>query len=228
MPTNCKSLAHAVFRTDDPHGDVYAGVCKYICDKSGGNYPYVDHIVETIPPTENLREELNIPKDAFVFGRHGGRDTFSLPFVKETIKQIIDLRKDVYFLFLSTDKFIDHERVIYLPWTKDLQEISNFVGSCDAMIHARMEGEIFPLVVAEFSTQNKPVVTWDGDHPIYDKGHIAVLKDKGIYYKDPQSLSTILLNLSHADIANKDWDVYKDTYSPENVMNQFKEVFLND
>lgn len=226
LPKNCKSVAHAVFRTDDPHGDVYAGVCKYIVDKHGSKHPFVDHIVEKTEPTENLREKLNIPSDAFVFGRHGGSDTFSIPFVKEVVRSALATRKDAYFLFLNTEKFIEHERVIHIPWTKDLVEISNFVNTCDAMLHARMEGEVFPLVVAEFSTQNKPVITWDGHSPIYDRGHIEILKDKGIYYRNPQDLFTILINLNKDDIKNIDWDVYKDNYSPSKVMDQFKRIFL--
>lgn len=226
MPKNCKSVAHAVFRTDTPHGDVYAGVCKYIVDKHGGNHPFVDHIVEKIQPTESLRAKLNIPQDALVFGRHGGKDTFSIPFVKDAVKAAVINRKDVYFLFLNTQKFADHDRIIHLPWTKDLIEISNFVNTCDAMLHARMEGEIFPLVVAEFATQNKPIITWDSFDPIYDRGHIEILKDKGIYYKNSQDLLTILISLNKDNIKNIDWDVYKDDYSPSKVMGQFKRIFL--
>ena len=83
MPSNCKTLAHCVFRCDQPHGDIYAGVCKYIVDKFGGNHPYVDHIIEKPDVTTDLREEMGIPKDALVIGRHGGHTQFSIPFAKQ-------------------------------------------------------------------------------------------------------------------------------------------------
>lgn len=235
MPRNCKTLAHAIFRMDEPHGDVYAGVCKYISDKYGGIHPYVYHIINAPEVSGNMREDLNIPQDAMVFGRHGGKDTFSLDWVKPVVGRILEKRKDAYFLFLNTDKFIDHERVIYLPPIIDEAEKTKFITTCDAMLHARLDGEIFSLSTAEFSIQNKPVISWSGlinhggqvvRHPYYDIGHLEVLRDSGIYYHGPQDLEQILLDITKDFINSRDWDVYKDTYSPENVMNQFKEVFL--
>tara|TARA_R110000824_G_scaffold231335_2_gene419149 strand:+ start:28560 stop:29570 length:1011 start_codon:yes stop_codon:yes gene_type:complete len=232
MPSNCKTLAHCIFRCDEPHGDVYAGVCKYIVDKFGGKHPYVDHIIEKPDVTTNLRNEVGIPKDAFVIGRHGGYHQFSIPFVKYAIAETLSRRSDVYFLFLNTEKFVEHERAIFIPWTGDLSRIAQFCRSCDAMIHARLDGEIFPLTVAEMSIQNKPIITWDGiiETPDriggYDRGHIDLLGPNGLYYKNIDDLFTILMNIKKSDIEGHDWDVYKDTYSPENVMKQFDEVFL--
>lgn len=230
MPTNVKTAAHAVFRTDQPHGTVYAGICEYICKKFNNNLPYVYHIIEPEAPhiTADYREELNIPSTALVLGRHGGKDTFSLEFVKQTIKNTIDLRSDLYYVFLNTNEFIQHERVKFLPYTSSFEDKAKFVNTCDAMIHARMDGEIFSVSIPEFSTKNKPIITWKPDliPANYDIGHLVVLKDKGIYYKDGNDLSNILLNLSKSDIINNDWDVYKDIYSPANVMKQFDDVFI--
>ena len=230
MPTNVKRLAHCVFRMDQPHGDVYAGVCKYLSDKHGSIHPYVYHIIEKEAPdcVEDFREELGIPKDAIVFGRHGGSDTFSLEFVKQCIRDNINLRSDIYFLFLNTNNFINHERVKYIPWTMNEQVKAKFVNTCDAMIHARYDGEIFSLSTAEFSVRNKPIISWKPDNipGHYDTGHIWVLKDDAFYYKDGNDLKDILLNISKKDFENKNWNVYGDTYSPKNIMNQFNDVFL--
>ena len=32
MPTNAKSIAACIFRMDEPHGDIYSGICEYISD----------------------------------------------------------------------------------------------------------------------------------------------------------------------------------------------------
>ena len=230
MPTNVKTLAHCVFQLHEPHGDVYAGVCKYLSDKYGGIHPYVFHIIEKEAPNnfEDYREELGIPKDALVLGRHGGSDTFSLEFVKNVIRNILPQRSDLYFVFLNTNKFVEHERVKYLPWTMSEDEKAKFVNTCDGMIHARFDGEIFSLSTAEFSVRNKPINTWKPDNVPghYDTGHIWVLKNNGIYYRDGNELQNILLNISKKDINDRNWDVYGDTYSPINVMNQFNDVFL--
>lgn len=230
MPTNTKRLAHCIFRMDQPHGDVYAGVCKYISDKYGSIHPYVYHIVEKEAPdvVDDYREELGIPKDAMVLGRHGGRDTFSLGFVHDAIRNVIDKRKDLYFVFLNTNEFIRHERVKYLPWTMDERIKAKFVNTCDAMIHARYDGEIFSLSTAEFSVRNKPILTWV-PNPVpghYDTGHLETLGDTHINYADSLSLQFILQNIDRSDILRRNWDVYGDTYSPKNVMTQFNDVFL--
>lgn len=228
MPENCKRLAHCIFRMDQPHGDVYAGVCKYISDKHGGTHPYVYHIIEKECPDEksDLRSELNIPSDAVVLGRHGGGDTFNLNFTYKPISQALEENKKLHFLFLNTNKFYEHERITYLPWTMDAQKKSQFINTCDAMIHARLDGEIFSLATAEFAVRNKPIITWDGYESYYDRGHIEIFKDKAFYYKNAEELLDLLKNLTPDKFKNQDWNVYKETYSPRAVMNQFNDVFL--
>ncbi len=230
MPTNTKRLAHCIFRMDEPHGDVYSGVCKYISDKHGGTHPYVHHILEREAPhiEDDFREEFGIPKDALVLGRHGGHDTFSLPFVHSAIDTVLDHRKDLYFVFLNTNKFIEHERVIYLPWTLDEEYKAKFVNTCDGMLHARYDGEIFSLATAEFSIRNKPVITWNPTNPPshYDTGHIYVMDEDAIYYKDETQLTQILMDLDKKEINSVEWGQYCNNYTAEKVMKEFKEVYL--
>jgi len=230
MPTNTKRLAHCIFRMDEPHGDVYSGVCKYISDKHGGTHPYVHHILEREAPhiEDDFREEFGIPKDALVLGRHGGHDTFSLPFVHSAIDTVLDHRKDLYFVFLNTNKFIEHERVIYLPWTLDEEYKAKFVNTCDGMLHARYDGEIFSLATAEFSIRNKPVITWNPTNPPshYDTGHIYVMDEDAIYYKDETQLTQILMDLDKKEINSIEWGQYCNNYTAEKVMKEFKEVYL--
>tara|TARA_X000000368_G_scaffold262854_1_gene208081 strand:- start:4154 stop:5143 length:990 start_codon:yes stop_codon:yes gene_type:complete len=230
MPTNTKRLAHCIFRMDEPHGDVYSGVCKYISDKHGGIHPYVHHILEKEAShiEDDFREEFGIPKDALVLGRHGGHDTFSLPFVHSAIETVLDHRKDLYFVFLNTNKFIEHERVIYLPWTLDEEYKAKFVNTCDGMLHARYDGEIFSLATAEFSIRNKPVITWNPINPPshYDTGHIYVMDEDAIYYKDENQLTQILMDLDKKEINSVEWGQYCNNYTAEKVMKEFKEVYL--
>ena len=230
MPKNVKTATHCVFRMHQPHGTVYAGVCKYMSDKFGGVHPYVHHILEKDSPNvyDGMREELGIPKDALVLGRHGGFETFNLDFTYGSISRALKSRKDLWFVFLNTHQFIQHERVIYLPWTMDEVYKTKFVNTCDAMMHGRLDGEVFSLSIAEFSFRNKPVITWSPDEvPLhYDTGHLYVLKDKAIYYRDENELYTILTNLDRNKLQDYRWDDYCYEYGKEKVMNEFNEVFL--
>lgn len=230
MPSNTTTIAASIFRMDQPHGSIYSGICKYISDKYGSVYPYVYPIVEKESPhiVDNFRTELNIPKNAIVFGRHGGKDSFNLNFAKSAICKALEKRSDIYFLFMNTDKFIDHPRVIHLGWTSNFETKAKFVNTCDLMLHARADGEIFSLAVAEFSTRNKPIITWRPKviPASYDTGHFYVLENNAFFYSDEEELISILLNISTVDFINKDWDVYKDKYSPENIMKSFDEIYL--
>ena len=97
---------------------------------------------------------------------------------------------------------------------------TKFINSCDAMLHARHQGETFGLAPAEFSVRNKPVITWTQGR---DGAHIEMLGSKGIYYNNETELLDVLNNFVPDN--TKDWNAYGE-YNPENVMNIFKNVFL--
>jgi hypothetical protein len=228
VPTNCRSGVHCWFLMNEPHGNIYAGLSEQIARKFG-KVLYVPFIIKNCHPTKNLRKELNIPEDAMVIGRHGGYDTFNVSFVQESVKQILNFRNDIYFVFLATDKFYEHERIIYLPWTGVEQEIFNFIHSCDVMLHARSGGETFGSACGEFSVANKPVITWtgEGDTIYYDDCHIELLRDKAILYNNAQELMDILYSIDKSFIKNNEWDMYSNQFSEKNVINKYKEVFLS-
>ena len=77
--------------------------------------------------------------------------------------------------FLNTKKFYDHKNIIYLERNTNIEFKSKFVSTCDAMIHAREDGETFGLSVAEFSAANKPVITFANS---IDNEHIRILSNK--------------------------------------------------
>lgn len=220
----CKNLINAISVCDknDIHGDVFAFGSKWLSSLHNYTIPFVPYIVHLPNEDSNMRDELNIPKHAIVFGRNGGFETFDLQFVKDTIKHILDARNDIWFIFQYTEQFINHERVIYLKPTADLKVKTQFINTCDAMIHARYVGESFGLSCGEFSLRNKPIITWNGSP---ERSHIDILGDKALLYNDEKDLFNILSNISKTDINSGDWNCYQE-YSPENVMNKFKEVYL--
>ena len=122
---------------------------------------WVPHMVDLPEPNKNLREKLGIPKNATVFGRYGGFDTFDLPFVYQPIVDIVEKYTDVYFVFANTRPFANHPRIKYVKEIVTKQGKSNFINSCDFMVHARHRGESFGLSIAEFLFHNKPVLAWE-------------------------------------------------------------------
>jgi hypothetical protein len=219
----CKTYVLCAAPVCEPHGDVYAYVSEWLSQvASGGRYPAVPSMITPLPDiTEDLRDELNIPKNAIVFGRTGGDGSFNIPFAMDVIKQVVDTTSNIYFLFQNTPVFYEHTKIKHIGPSSDLEVKSKFINSCDAMIHARNEGESFGCACGEFSMKNKPIVTYFNSK---DRNHIHLLGDKGFYYRDPNELYNILL--SFKPDPTKDWNGYKD-YNPERIMKIFNDVFLS-
>ncbi len=214
-----RNVVHAVFDGSQPHCDKYAAVSQWLGDKYG--IPYVPHIVSLPDIKEDYREALGIPKDAIVFGRHGGNDSFDDPEAHSQVYEVARSDPWKYFLFLNTDVFCPSlPNIIHLEPTIDLEEKTAFINTCDAMLHCRLRGETFGLAVCEFLHQNKPVITRINSPETH---HINVLGDKGYYYENYLELSAILSTFvkpsyNYSSLVRK--------FNPETVMRKFEEVFL--
>lgn len=226
ISTKRKNVIHAVFQQYEPHGDVYAFISEWLSNLYGKNHGFVPYMVDLPNHDKDMRGDLGIPTDAIVFGRHGGYETFDIPFVKYAVGDVVSKRSDVWFLFMNTERFIDHPRVIFLEPTADLHKKTEFINTCSAMIHARFKGETFGLACAEFSLRNKPVITFAGS---MDRAHEMILLDKGFYYQSLSDLNKIFANMDRffkGDNLKRDWNQYRN-YSPDKVMGKFKQVFLD-
>jgi len=217
-----KSVIHCVFgETYEPHGNVYAYISEWLSKRMNfGIHPWVPHMINLPEEDGDYREFLKIPKDAIVFGRYGSYKTFDITFVHEAIKDVIEKRKNAYFLFANTQPFFIHPRIIYLKSLIDLRQKVRFINTCDAMLHARKRGETFGLACGEFSIKNKPIITY-GFSP--ERNHLDILKDKAIIYYNNVDLIKILNTF---EPSQKNWDAYSKEYTPEKVMQKFKTVFL--
>ena len=221
--TACKTLMHAIAPVpeSEKHGDVYAYGSHWLSRYcSNGRIPAVPYMVDLPDIDEDLRGTIGIPPEAIVFGRNGGLDTWDLPFANKIIRQVLQEREDIYFLFQNTPIDFTHRRVLHLPSTSDMELKTKFINTCDAMIHARHIGESFGLSCGEFSIRNKPIITWDGSP---ERNHIEILGNKGIYYSDPQEMYEKFINFEKQ--LEKDWNCYKE-YTPKKIMKIFEEVYL--
>jgi hypothetical protein len=90
--------------------------------------------------TKDFREHLKIGKDKIVIGAMGGYYSFDLSFVKYQVKKLTDTNDNFVFLFLGIEPFMESKNAIFLNQTNDLQKKSNFINTCDAMLHARQRG----------------------------------------------------------------------------------------
>jgi hypothetical protein len=227
IPTTCPVVMHEVWQRHDvlPGYKEYAYISEWLASAMNARYndtrPYVPHIVTLPEPTGTLREELGIKAGQTVIGRIGGLLTFDLLFVKQAIADIVSARDDFVFVFAGTQNWGEHPNIRYLPEFHDLQRKANFFNTCDATIHARSNGESFGLAIAESLYMNKPVFAWAGGG---DQNHTLMLRDSGLIYTE----HTIADKLLHVrDYATQEtWSKRVEEFSPAQVMNKFKTVFL--
>ena len=208
-----KNIVHCVFTCNEPHGEIYCSVSDWV-KRNNKDIITLPHIVSLPYHEENMREELNIPTNAKVFGRHGGYDTFDIGIVHNTIYNIAKNNSNIYFLFLNTKRFcVELPNIIHLNTIIDLNHKRKFINTCDAMIWGRIGGETFGLSIAEFSICNKPVIACKCG----DLAHVEFLKDKGMWYNSVKELVKLIVDFKRENI---DYNMYKD-YTPDKVMKIF-------
>ena len=219
----CKTIKHCVFDTRYPEGDYCISISHTLNHKLGTTLPVIPYIVELPTHEEHLRNELNIPHDAVVFGRYGGMTEFNIPWVHEAIQKCVLTHENYYFLFMNTKEFYTHPRIIHLDVNVDVHYKTKFINTCNAMIHAREMGETFGLSVAEFSFQNKPVLTCTSG----DVEHVHILGEKALLYHSKEELLHLFHHIKPILQERNDWNAYR-SYSPQHVMEQFNRLFNAD
>ena len=223
ISTKCKNLIHCVFNTSQPHGQVYCPVSSDVNERFNTNYPVLPHMIRIHESSLDLRDDLEIPTNAIVFGRYGGVESFDIMFVHDVIKRIVQIRNDIYFIFMNTSAFYHHPQIKYLSGTTNAELKRKFINTCDALLHARERGETFGLTCGEFAVANKPIITFE--HSI-EKNHIYILDKHAILYSNYESIYKILIEFS-INKYNMEGNKYHD-YTPENIMSKFSNLFFNE
>jgi hypothetical protein len=215
---------HAQFLCDEFHGDIYAYLSPWMSRvMTGREDSFVPFYVPRLESAENLRKQLQIPSEARVFGRHGGWDTFNIPFVRKVVADQARRNPADHFLFLNTKPIDGTEQlpnVHYLPATVDLGEKARFLATCDAMIHARDTGETFGLAVGEFAVLGKPVVTFSESK---ERAHLEMLGNQALLYRHAGELAKILREFRPHKTHGTMYEIFAD---PKVVMELFQKKFL--
>jgi len=221
-----KNCVHAQFLCDEFHGDAYAYLSSWMSRvMTGRENSFVPFFVPRFVSEEDLRRKLGIPKGAKVFGRHGGWDTFNIPFVRKAVVQHARQNPEDHFVFLNTEPIRGTEgfsNVHYLPATVDPVEKAKFLATCDAMLHARWHGETFGLAVGEFAVLGKPVITFADSR---ERAHLELLGGQSLQYRHADELIKILKDFGPHRIQGSEYEIYAD---PKVVMEIFRKKYLEN
>jgi len=222
--TGLPNCIHAMFLTNEFHGDRFAYVSRWVSQvMTGRENSFVPHFVPRLKARRSRREALGIPSGARVFGRHGGWDTFNIPFARKAVNQHARKHPEDHFVFLNTQPIPGTTKlpnVHYLPGTVDAEEKAEFLATCDAMLHARWHGETFGLAVGEFAVLGKPVITFGGSR---ERAHLDMLGDRAQIYRDAKELGEILRRFQPQAAGETAYEAWAD---PQAVMKIFHERFL--
>ena len=220
-----KNCIHSMFLSDEFHGDCFAYVSRWASRvMTGRDESFVPHFVPKFESKLDLRQALGIPTKAKVFGRHGGWDTFNIPFVRKAVVQHAQQNPEDHFVFLNTEPMRGAENltnVHYLAATVDPEEKARFLATCDAMLHARWHGETFGLAVGEFAVLGKPVITFADSR---EKAHLGMLGGQSLLYRNFHEITKILKEFHTQRIQGTEYERYAD---PVMVMNLFQRQFLD-
>ena len=221
---NTKNIIHAVFpEKTNYHGHRYVFISQWLSKVCSNNkYPYLPLPVKLLQNNQNLRNKLKIPKNAKVFGYHGGATSFDLKFVKDSIKKITKENSNIYFLFMNVDKFFSHKNVIFIKGSFNQSIKVKFINSCDAMLHARSLGESFGISCVEFAIKNKPIFTYGF---CKHRAHFEICKKNIVSYYSFNDLVKKILNFDKKK-KYKSFNL-KERVSEENTIKLFKKIFLN-
>lgn len=138
--------------------------------------------VEEPKSSENLREELSISPNAYVFGHIGRPDPNT--FDNLNLKAYAQIENEnTCFIILGVDELakpmleelgIKNYRLI--PRTTSRTYISKWYNTLDVLAHSRRDGEVNPHVIWDAMAHGIPVISSYGQ-PF--NGHIEVIKDCG-------------------------------------------------
>ena len=220
-----KNCIHAQFLCDEFHGDAFAYLSPWMSRvMTGREESFVPFYVPKFETSTNLRKKLGILSGERVFGRHGGWDTFNIPFVRRAVAEHARKHRTDHFIFLNTEPIRGTEKlknVHYLAPTIDPEKKAHFLATCDAMLHARLHGETFGLAVGEFAVLGKPVITFSESR---EKAHLEMLGRQALLYRNAGELGERLKEFRPHKAHGAEYNIYAD---PEKVMQIFAERFLS-
>ena len=169
----------------------------------GPNIRLIGIPVEAPLSDENLKDELDIPNDAFVFGRIGRDDNdIHDPVNLVSFAEVED--EKTYFVALSPSDVLKEKadqlgitNIRYVDKTLDDVRISKFFNTLDVLAHSRKDGECNPGNIWEGFAHGKPVVSHYG---IPYNGHIQEVGDCGFVTYRMDNFHNVWQNLNPSSI----------------------------
>lgn len=209
--------------------------------QAGGNpakATVIPLISETIKQSgEDLKTELKIPENDFVFGFHQREDDgiFS-PISLEAYKNV--MTDSTWFVIMGGSKLYSRfaeanglKNFVQLPFSGDESVKDKFLATLDVYAHARKDGETFGLAIAEAMSYGLPILS----HAAPAMGHVETIGDAGFVCKTIEEYSSYMKMLSeqhtnefhnaYSSLARKAKERFDSEYSVKSMIKKFVTIF---
>jgi len=180
----------------------------------------------------DLREELQIPRDAFVYGFHQGNreDIFS---GASLLAYHLIKNPDNYFLIMGganrhrlLAEQIGSPNIKFVDFSSSPDTIHRFLETIDVFAHARADGEVCSAAIIEALYHGKPIIS----HPSLNMGHIEQIEGCGKVVNTVESYAKEMLAFEN----NKEYRLemsanarkkYDNNYKYDTVINKIIDVY---
>tara|TARA_R110000824_G_scaffold107785_3_gene254343 strand:+ start:172 stop:1257 length:1086 start_codon:yes stop_codon:yes gene_type:complete len=209
-----------------------------ICDwqaerwlQNGGDKSKLEIIPNIVQvPSEfstNFREKHSIPQDAFVFGMHQRNDPTIFSSASLEAFRNLDCGNAYYALLGGSDHHRNYvegwesnkkNKVLFLDFTSDTNEIHSFLDALDVYAHCRRDGEVSSSSIVEAMYHSKPIVSCPGQN----NGHYNQIKNCGFFCNSLEEYVNAMKTLQkdtkkYKDLAKQALSEYNKMYSYDAV-----------
>jgi hypothetical protein len=178
--------------------------------------------------SKNVRDEYGIPRTSKLILRIGGRYDFNDEAGKSAVEKVLEQSTGIHFVFVNTEPFLYHPRVVYVNKYISKNEKDNLISSSDLLLNCRLRGESFGYQICEGLSYGKPCLAPAlCRNPQMDGHHIDLLTDKQFLYEDSQDLIEKIFSILDTP---PDCDFLKakvTQFNYENTAKRFHEIFLS-
>lgn len=192
--------------------------------------PNIVYVPEGI--NEDLRDSLNIPKDAFVYGFHQAERPGMFHSISLDAFNIIQ-HSNNFFIIMGGDKQYQEyvlsrgiKNVFFVNFSDKVENIHKFLNTLNVFAHARSDGEVCSCSIIEALSHGLPVLS----HPGINMGHIEQIGNCGIVTTSVEEYAQEMKRLEN----NKDYltekssiafNQYKTKYDYRNIEQRFLDVY---
>lgn len=204
---------------------------------NGGNIKKAEIIpnLVSVPKKKksNLRKNLGIPEDAFVYGFHQRNDpALFAPYSLQAYSLISN--ENNHFIILGGSEYhrlaakeMNLSNIHFLDFSSSQEDIHGFLSSIDVFAHSRIDGEVCSVAMIEAMYHGKPIVTHPGT---VSMGHLEQIEGCGYMAYTVEDYANQLKKMEknieyYQEMSEKTTNKYIEKYEYKKVKTQIIDLY---